>query len=247
MPLLTEKAGFGTTLNGPYAAWLLSSCGVDSNACRMLCTKCLHFDCAMIYPDLEAKLQFKMEGQYRYASLKRPGQIRLLGLLPSKQGKAPIQCRLFNHSLGGKVGEQHPFEALSYVWGSPEKKCSIIIESSTLHITSNLHTALSHLRHSSIERLLWVDAVCINQTDDREKEQQIGLMYEIYSCANCVLVWLGEETKDVNSSLEELRLAGSRRASSSSYEEQVQENVIKLLQRPWFRRIWVSRDTSLLT
>jgi len=42
-------------------------------------------------------------------------------------------------------------------------------------------------------RLLWVDALCINQADPDEKTQQVRRMDKIYSKANHVLVWLGDD------------------------------------------------------
>jgi hypothetical protein len=77
-------------------------------------------------------------------------------------------------------------------------------------VTVNLHEALSHLRDRSIERIIWVDAVCINQNDGEEKGQQIQLMAKIYGQASRVLVWLGEAADNSDQALEEIRLAGSK-------------------------------------
>lgn len=45
------------------------------------------------------------------------------------------------------------------------------------------------LRHS--KRIIWADAVCINQQDDAEKSHQVPLMGSIYSLAKTDAVWLG--------------------------------------------------------
>lgn len=181
-----------------------------------------------------------METQYRYEPLAPPGNVRLLRLFPSKDENATLQGQLFDYILDGSAGQPHPYEALSYVWGTSVQTCSISIDRLKLPITANLHKALSHLRHRYLERIIWVDAICINQKDDREKEKQIRHMYEIYTCANCVIIWLGEEADESNQAFEELRIMGSKRDANSAYNEKASERVVKLLRRDWFRRIWVT-------
>jgi hypothetical protein len=139
----------------------------------------------------------------------------------------------------------HPYDALSYVWGGSDKPRSISIGEHYLRydlpVTENLHKALSRLRHRSIERILWVDAVCINQENKQEKEQQIQFMAKIYAQANRVVVWLGEEADNSDRALEEIRIVGGNESKRSSNNEMIQQAIIALLDRPWFRRIWVSK------
>ena len=106
-------------------------------------------------------------------------------------------------------------------------------------MTLNLHEVLLRLRHRSIERILWVDAVCIDQGNVQDKEQQIRFMAKIYGQANRVVVWLGEAADNSNQALEEIRLAGDKMSTNSLNKEMMQQAVLTLLQRPWFRRIWV--------
>src|ERR1700760_2367543 len=70
---------------------------------------------------------------------------------------------------------------------------TITINSQAISITPNLHTALLKLRHRQSKRMLWIDALCINQTDVDEKQQQVALMGEIYSRTERCLLWLGDE------------------------------------------------------
>jgi hypothetical protein len=60
-----------------------------------------------------------------------------------------------------------------------------------LNITTNLFDALKRLRLPDADRVLWVDAICINQFDLEEKNIQVPLMKDIYSKASVVLIWLG--------------------------------------------------------
>lgn len=187
-----------------------------------------------------------------------PDSIRLLCLLPHQDESAPIQCEIFHYSLQETDKRTHPYDALSYVWGSPDKPRSIFIREpkatsgnnatseTSLRVTGNLHEALSRLRNRTIARILWIDAVCINQQDEREKEEQIQFMAKIYGQASRVVVWLGEAADDSDRALQEIRTAGSKKLEIFSSHESTQQAVIALLQRPWFRRIWVWKQLSRL-
>jgi hypothetical protein len=136
----------------------------------------------------------------------------------------------------------HLYEALSYVWGDLDNPRSIYIGEHDLPVTKNLHAALSHLRNFSLERIIWVDAICIDQKNTKEKEQQIQAMAKIYSQANRVLVWLGETADNSDQALEEIRAAGGK-ATNSLNNKTIQSAVLALLQRDWFQRIWVREQT----
>jgi hypothetical protein len=65
-----------------------------------------------------------------------------------------------------------------------------------LRVTTNLKTALKRIQLKNSARFLWVDAVCINQDDNQERNQQVAMMAKIYRNARSVLMWIGEETLD---------------------------------------------------
>jgi hypothetical protein len=182
--------------------------------------------------------------QYRYSPLPLgPGSIRLLRLMPNEDETANIQCELFNYSLQESDKRTHPYDALSYVWGGSYKPRSISVDEHDLPVTGNLHEALLRLRYRLFERILWVDAVCINQEHEQEKGQQIQFMAKIYGQANRVVVWLGEEADHSDLALEAIRIAGGKKTINSSDKEAVQQALLELLQRSWFRRIWVWEQT----
>lgn len=169
--------------------------------------------------------------------------IRLLGLIPHGNGsteRTTLQCRLFEYSLQDMGRSTHQYEALSYTWGGGEKPCSIFIQEQELNVTTNLHAALLRLRDRSLERILWVDAICIDQTHDEERGQQVQLMAMIYSKAYCIIVWLGEMTDDVEGALEYIQYAANEKATQRLDDSLKETVVLNLLQRPWFQRIWVS-------
>ncbi|KAI1504978.1 hypothetical protein F5X99DRAFT_405613 [Biscogniauxia marginata] len=113
--------------------------------------------------------------------------IRLLELLPGKRDE-PVRCMLAETELN----EIRSYEALSYVWGDPNDTITVFINNAAFKITRNLHSALLRLRDSTSNRTLWVDAICINQTDLTEKQHQIAIMGDIYRQATSVILWLGE-------------------------------------------------------
>ena len=82
-----------------------------------------------------------------------------------------------------------------------------------------------------------MDAICIDQTNNDEKEDQIQSMANIYGQANCVVVWLGEDADDSHQALEDIRIAAAEESTNTMYDN---PKVIALLQRSWFERIWVS-------
>ena len=84
------------------------------------------------------------------------------------------------------------YEALSYVWGNPHPTVFILLNGCRFGITPNPEAALRHLRDLEVERTLWVDAICINQGNNKEKAREIPRMASIYYRAFQVVVWLGE-------------------------------------------------------
>jgi hypothetical protein len=176
---------------------------------------------------------------YRYSPLVRPGSIRLLRLMANSDEDAHIECQLFDYPLQ-ELGEgTHLYEALSYVWGDLNNLQSIFINEHNLPIRKNLHSALLCLRDRVIDRILWVDALCIQQNDNDEKGQQIQFMAEIYSKASRVVVWLGEAENDSDRALEKIHLAADDTSTEPLANEANKQAIRTLLQRSWFKRIWV--------
>ncbi|PMD43910.1 HET-domain-containing protein [Hyaloscypha variabilis F] len=138
---------------------------------------------------------------YNYAPLQHPDSIRLLELLPGEM-ESPIQIDLAEFRL-----QENPlYEALSYTWATEDGDCSLSSQircgkTTRLWITKNCELALRYLRETDSRRILWVDAICINQNDINERGHQVGMMRDIYSQAPRVLVWLGEASKDLGTPL----------------------------------------------
>jgi len=82
------------------------------------------------------------------------------------------------------------YEALSYTWGEEDATRTIELNHRSFRVRKNLYDALYHLRNNEKERVIWVDAICINQNDNDERSCQVSIMPSIYSRAQKVLVWL---------------------------------------------------------
>ncbi|PMD21171.1 HET-domain-containing protein, partial [Hyaloscypha hepaticicola] len=113
-------------------------------------------------------------------------QLRLLILNPCTNPKEAIRCTLVKISLDSPP----KYEALSYTWGEPVDDFEIIVNSVTFAVRRNLWEALYHLRGGN-SRALWIDAVCINQNNISERNEQVQMMRRIYERAQRVVIWLG--------------------------------------------------------
>lgn len=177
--------------------------------------------------------------KYSYSSL-RDSDIRLLRILPSANENSQIECRLSTHSVLNS-GTSHHFEALSYVWGSKNSGCPIYLDGHEFTVKANLYAALSHLRDQFVDRVVWVDAICINQDDKNERGKQVQSMAKIYAKASRVVVWLGEGdgATGFNQALEQIRVAAFQQSVNAPVSKTHHQAILRLLQRPWFERIWV--------
>ncbi|CAD6503703.1 BgTH12-03361 [Blumeria graminis f. sp. triticale] len=198
---------------------------------------------------------------YEYLPLD-PRQVRILTLHPSKSFEGPLIITLRTCDLRTSTDS---YEALSYVWGNPTRNISIECNGAVLEITPSLEIALRRLRLQNEYRVLWVDAICINQDDLEERAQQVPLMREIYPRAAKVDIWLGEADEDTELALETIRtwaiFNSQYRDNSDStryakFEEQfafkpgyrtMLKAVGALTCRSWFDRCWTFQEVILST
>ena len=206
---------------------------------------------------------------YKYNPIDLEGPaIRLVRLLKGNFTDG-ILCELFDawlHQAEGGI----PYEALSYTWGSTEKTAKITMNGFTMGVTENLYVALQHLRLDDSDRILWVDAICINQEHIQERGHQVQQMRDIYREAEQVVIWLGQGTTEsdlVMDSMKQLhenvvKVEGDWRRSAElwmhpwpviqptrgdvhTYQNARQlEGLEALLRRPWFGRIWILQEIA---
>jgi len=119
-------------------------------------------------------------------------EIRLITIKPSSELGDEILCNIDTVELRTSPA----YLALSYAWGDADVTEEINVDGSSIRVTTNLAAALRRLRCWKGPTRFWIDAICINQTSVLEKNHQLPLMRSIYSQAERVVMWLGEEEND---------------------------------------------------
>ncbi|KAI1360150.1 heterokaryon incompatibility protein-domain-containing protein [Xylaria arbuscula] len=128
------------------------------------------------------------KGRSPHRPLDKEGrEIRIVRLLPNVFG-APVECELEHIVL--EPGAD--YEAVSYCWGDASITQPILLDGEPYPITLTLLDGLRYLRREISPRKLWIDSLCINQTDTAERSREILRMREIYRLARSVLIWLGD-------------------------------------------------------
>lgn len=175
---------------------------------------------------------------YSYEPLLSPTHTRILEIQPSMHLAAPLHCALRFMDLD----EDPDYEALSYTWGAPGFTEKVIIDGNHYKIiTPNLDDALRRFRLPVHVRRLWVDALCIDQDDPRDKARQIPNMGQIYRGATSVLAWLGN-TKEADSYIDRINsITKARHSDFISYdvESDIRDALKDLSSLPWFSRRWI--------
>lgn len=195
--------------------------------------------------------------------------IRLLQVLPQSSHspqdlQSPksdlVTCRMFEACLDENDSQPRLFNALSYVWGDPNDLTNILVNNEVIPVRSNLENALRHLRDHheriSCDFPLWVDALCINQDDEEERNEQVDMMGDIYRRANRVLAWLGSGDTDTDWLVPLLRSQEfrdeiqnlDRQGSSTPGLDIVRAAAVSmedLCRRTWWGRLWVSQEIIL--
>ncbi|TVY82063.1 Heterokaryon incompatibility protein 6 OR allele [Lachnellula suecica] len=125
-----------------------------------------------------------------YHSHPIPNQTRMIRLLLIQPGEFfdPIQCKVRNANLDE---EDLKYDTLSYPWGERGSQTTISVDDFTVDVTTNLRDALKYTRHKTEVITIWVDAICIDQSNNAEKTHQVGMMRDIYKDCSRVYIWLG--------------------------------------------------------
>lgn len=155
------------------------------------------------------------------------------------------------------------YTAISYTWGSAVRDESIILDGSLRNVTRSAHEVLVRVRLQSKPILIWIDSICINQDDTKEKSKQIQLMGQIYSMASNTVGWIGQSAEDSDLAIKSIKSHGEVFGSgnpcepSSVFGEYIRDHarseagsqewiaIEKILARSWFHRIWVLQEVAL--
>ncbi|KAF3009459.1 hypothetical protein E8E13_002094 [Curvularia kusanoi] len=206
-----------------------------------------------------------MASRYKYSKLDhKKRQIRLLHLhpldLPAMEDSHAIVAADDIHCSFSvaSLDDEPSYEALSYVWGTAEAISLVLLQDDYLPVTKHLETILKHLRQDT-ERVLWIDALCIDQSNIDEHSQQVSQMHNVFSQASQVLVYLGEAWDGIDSTLELMAFAGNRldlhwdsifnktiECEASDARSASQYNsVARYFSSQWWTRVWTIQEYVL--
>ncbi|KAJ3569671.1 hypothetical protein NPX13_g6005 [Xylaria arbuscula] len=196
------------------------------------------------------------KGRSPHRPLDKEGkEIRIVRLLPNVFS-APVECELEHIVL--EPGAD--YEAVSYCWGDASITQPILLDGEPYSITLTLLGGLRYLRQEISPRKLWIDSLCINQTDTAERSREILRMREIYRLARSVLIWLGDFAPFTRLHVKRIFEHVARLASCSDEEQdaaliratgydelwRMQSELREFIQtRRWFRRIWVLQEVAV--
>ncbi|KAI1660347.1 HET-domain-containing protein [Daldinia decipiens] len=198
--------------------------------------------------------------RYRYSPLPGQDYIRLATIHP---GTFEDDIIISFHT-SPFPGDVLPYEALSYVWGSDKNYTPIY----RILVTRNLDIALRHLRRDNTPRVMWIDALCINQKNEVEKSPQVSIMGEIFRLAHRVIAWLGPEENDSSGAMYLMDYLGSQvevdfvkiemRPAAGCTDPNISNHYIvlpfqdrdvysiyHLMCRQWFDRLWIRQEIYL--
>ncbi|KAI0125947.1 heterokaryon incompatibility protein-domain-containing protein [Xylariales sp. AK1849] len=181
------------------------------------------------------------------------GAIRLLVLEPAEDHDADLKGSLACTTLAAELHEIiQPFTALSYVWGDPTPVGNIRLEVHNVGITANLEAALRDIRDSTRSCRIWADALCIDQNNVGERNQQVAMMGDIFSSAGSTIIYLGDASTLTDLVFDAVPIKLYRSDTEKAIllplglrEELLDAAMQDLLVRPWFRRVWVFQELIL--
>lgn len=182
----------------------------------------------------------KQTSKFEHERLKYPWQLRLVELLPPlmKNRNETVRCRV--HVTPGadaaaldprydvsQDAKRLPYTALSYCWGNSRVTRNIDLDGQEFHVRTNLFEYLKQRREPTRSVMLWIDAICINQSDKSERSAQVTRMTSIYMNAQLIEIWLGPEDLLSSVAMDELnRLARAVRDARAKLGSSPQEEVL---------------------
>ncbi|KAH6866350.1 heterokaryon incompatibility protein-domain-containing protein [Alternaria rosae] len=195
------------------------------------------------------------------------GEIRVLEVAPASFDE-PVECTMKRVSL---VDDPVPaYETISYCWGAPRDPSAIKLNGRQIHVPANSEAAVRRMRLSDRPRVLWIDAICIDQSSVTERSAQVTFMTTVYSAAEHNLIYLGEDDDDMAESavkaledvMDDMRVptaeftllhetvsnhkTGTQLSSNEPFSASVDLKALEaLLSHHWFRRLWVLQEAVL--
>lgn len=215
---------------------------------------------------------------YQYQDLTGTSSIRLLVIeAVERDYNSPISCRLVELDISSNP----KYLAVSYEWGEPSiERKEIYVNGLPYLIRTNLYHALERFRQISDPiwsndpigkhvnrfqqpRYFWIDAICINQENISERNDQVQMMGEIYKNATNVLIWLGLPTQSIaaegsDNVLDLLHNIGDHRedkfpyhgiffyrSRSFEFDYLMFRDIIQWCNQTYWHRMWIVQEIQL--
>jgi hypothetical protein len=124
------------------------------------------------------------------------------------------------------LSDAPPFTALSYTWGPVSPTFNILVNSQPISIRKGL---FRFLQAYDGDKYLWIDQICIDQSNVLERNHQVGMMSSIYTQCRSVIIWLG-------------RLRTRPRAPIIFNSTRTVEALAAILQHEYFTRLWIVKE-----
>jgi Heterokaryon incompatibility protein (HET) len=151
--------------------------------------------------------------------------------------------------------DRHPsYKALSYTWGSESSpKHTICLNGCRFEVRENLWHALNQFQSDNTELVMWIDAICINQSSDGERNHQVAKMKMVYEQAIEVIAWLGPSYEDSDLAIQLVHELYQHRKSTKWIKKRFSEpdiemGLVKLwgvFLRDYWWRIWIVQELAL--
>ncbi|KAF5714604.1 heterokaryon incompatibility 6 OR allele [Fusarium mundagurra] len=198
------------------------------------------------------------------------------GIHPDTKSQV-LSVTLAKHPLYG--ASDLAYNALSYTWGSPRDSprltdkvtnTTILLNGLPFEVQANLYDALVELQVSCSGTPIWIDALCINQSNSNERSPQVSVMNQIYGKANRVIVWLGKAFPELETGLKAVERLGAasvpethrmirtqtwdfssdlstmpERYGMDPVTEEEAIGLVALYMSNWFTRVWIIQEVSL--
>ncbi|KAG9385707.1 HET domain containing protein [Pyrenophora tritici-repentis] len=157
---------------------------------------------------------------------------RLLTIEPCSDPNDEVYCNLHVRAM-----EEPPqYIALSYTWGEPSPTRMIMLNGRPFRVRQNLWDFLVQARSHNLTTMLWVDALCIDQSQVKERNHQVSMMGRIYSGANYVIVWLGRVTPTLEKSWQLM---------NTTYLYFIKIAIRDICERKYWTRVWAIQEFTL--
>lgn len=201
-----------------------------------------------------------MSSLFTYQPLNGENPVRFVSLLPSELDGGAIRCEIHHDDLSN----HQPYHAVSYTWGPPEPTVLIQVNGKQLPVRENLFLFLRTMvvANSDSPQRLWIDALCIDQNNIEEKNQQVPQMGRIYSGAQSVLIWLGPASGKTDFAFDAFERVRKQFNDMQDGDvltnptvfinamptgEEFEFSILDLLNREYWTRVWIVQELFLTT